>query len=133
MHLKSGHGLTLEDYGVLVALAAAPDSRVRMSELAEVALISQSRLSHQVKRMEERGMIRREPCLDDRRGTWAVLTGQGRDILDKAARTHVEDVRRHFIDLLSRQDLRRLTAMLTPVLKALEPSEALVRLMDGDA
>src|SRR3954454_2089159 len=71
-------GLDHDDYGVLVALSEAEGVRLRMAELADVSVESRSRLSHHIGRLETRGLVARETCPDDRRGTWAVLTDDGR-------------------------------------------------------
>src|SRR3954451_3168094 len=71
------HDLTLIDYEVLARLSEAPLRRLRMTELAEGALLSKSRLSHQISRMEKEGLVRREPCETDGRGFFAVLTDAG--------------------------------------------------------
>ena len=93
--LQEQHGLTIADYEILVHLSEAPDRRLRMSELAEAALSSRSRLSHQIDRMARAGLVDRESCADDRRGAFAVLTQHGWDVLVAAAPDHVESVRRH--------------------------------------
>ncbi|KAA8889470.1 winged helix-turn-helix transcriptional regulator [Nocardia colli] len=127
--LRRGHGLSLEDYGVLIALEAAPDCRVRMGELAEAALVSQSRLSHQVTRMESRGLVTREPSRYDRRGADVVLTEAGKQSLMRAAPDHIDAVRREFLAHLSERDRQRLTTILRPVLASLLSSPALARLL----
>ena len=99
------HGLSHDDYGVLVYLSEAPDDRLRMSDLALVVAESRSRLSHHVGRMETKGLVRREACPEDRRGSWAVLTPAGRQLLETAAATHVRSVRTWFIDHLDRDQL----------------------------
>lgn len=64
-------------YDVLLTLKQAPDQRVRLSELAEHVLLSRSHLTHLVDRLETAGLLRREQCPSDRRGTFAVLTETG--------------------------------------------------------
>ena len=119
--LTRGHGLTLIDYEVLARLSEAPLRRVRMTELAEGALLSKSRLSHQISRMEKEGLVRREPCETDGRGFFAVLTDQGWEKLLAAVPTHVADVRAAFITPLSREQLVALGEMLDVIAKGLEP------------
>jgi DNA-binding MarR family transcriptional regulator len=101
--LQQKHGLTMHDYEILVRLSEAPERRVRMTELAGLSHQSKSRLSHQMTRMENAGLVMRESCDSDRRGQWAVLTEAGWDRLVKAAPDHVESVRRHYIDLLTEE------------------------------
>ena len=68
------HGLTHDDYSVLVALSEAPDRQLRMAELADQAVESRSRRTHHVSRLEQRGLVERTTCPTDRRGSFAVLT-----------------------------------------------------------
>lgn len=119
--LSTGHGLTLIDYEVLSRLSEAPQRRIRMTELAEGALLSKSRLSHQISRMEKEGLVRREPCETDGRGFFAVLTDQGWAKLLAAVPTHVADVREAFITPLSREQLVALGEILGVIGKGLEP------------
>ncbi|MEU3449477.1 MarR family transcriptional regulator [Streptomyces thermolilacinus] len=108
-------GLTYNDYEILVNLSESPDRRMRMSDLAAATLQSKSRLSHQITRMENAGLVRRENCESDRRGLYAVLTDQGMETMHKVAPHHVESVRRHFIDQLSPEALGGLHASLGPI------------------
>lgn len=94
------HGLSSADYEILVQLSEHPDRRIRMSDLAERTLSSRSRLSHQITRMENAGLVIREQCDNDRRGTFAVLTEHGWDAIVAAAPDHVTGVRTHLIDAL---------------------------------
>lgn len=119
--LVRGHGLTLIDYEVLARLSEAPLRRIRMTELAEGALLSKSRLSHQISRMEKDGLVRREPCETDGRGFFAVLTDQGWDKLLAAVPSHVADVRETFVTPLSREQLVELGETLDVIGKGLEP------------
>ncbi|MFE0089051.1 MarR family winged helix-turn-helix transcriptional regulator [Streptomyces sp. NPDC058991] len=108
-------GLTNNDYEILVNLSESPERRMRMSDLAAATLQSKSRLSHQITRMENAGLVRRENCESDRRGLYAVLTDQGMETMQKVAPHHVESVRQHFIDLLSPEALADLHESLKPV------------------
>lgn len=93
-------GITLADYVILVHLSEEPDRRLRMSDLADRTSSSRSRLSHQIDRMEAAGLVTREVCSDDKRGTFATLTASGWDTIVAAAPDHVESVRRNLIDVL---------------------------------
>lgn len=101
-------GLSHPDYYVLVQLSEAPEHRMRMTDLAAGIQWSKSRLSHQVDRMEQRGLVRREDCPSDARGAYACLTPSGLQAIVSAAPGHVASVRRHFVDALSREQLERL-------------------------
>jgi DNA-binding MarR family transcriptional regulator len=96
--------LTLADYEVLAQLSDAPGRKLRMSELAEIAMVSKSRLSHRMKVMEAAGWVRREECPEDRRGYFAVMTDKGFKAIERAAPTHVGSVRNRFLDHLSVKD-----------------------------
>lgn len=99
--LQTDAGLSLADYEILVRLSEAQDRRIRMSELAELTLSSRSRLSHQIDRMAKAGLVTRELCTEDRRGSFAVLTDAGWRTLVNAAPAHVESVRTHLVDVLT--------------------------------
>jgi DNA-binding MarR family transcriptional regulator len=116
--LEAAHGLSLNDYEVLISLMDEP-AGLRMHELADRVLISRSRLTHQVDRLVARGLVRRERCPTDRRGAFAVLTDDGRRMVVEAAPTHVRGVRAHLLDPLSPSDLAALTAALERVLASL--------------
>ena len=98
------HNLSNSDYEVLVHLSEAESKRLRMSELAEIAMLSKSRLSHRMKVMEREGWVKREACKEDRRGSWAVMTDKGWKTLVKAAPDHTESIRNRFIDHLTVKD-----------------------------
>lgn len=104
-NLQDKHGLSLAEYRILVMLAEAPDGSLRMSDLADGVLSSRSRLTHQIRRMEDDGMVVRSSCPVDGRGVLATITDAGRARLAEAAPTHVYDVRRNLIDLLDADEL----------------------------
>ena len=107
-------------YMILVALSEAPGRSMRMSELAARAQSSQSRLSHAVARLEERGWVRRERCPADGRGNLAVLTDDGFAALAAAAPGHVEEVRRSLFDVLTPEQVRRLDEICSAVRNTLK-------------
>ncbi|MFJ4203873.1 MarR family winged helix-turn-helix transcriptional regulator [Streptomyces sviceus] len=108
-------GLTMNDYEILVNLSESEGVRMRMSDLASATLQSKSRLSHQITRMENADLVRRENCESDRRGLYAVLTEHGMETMKKVAPYHVASVRRHFIDLVPTESLRELDKALKPI------------------
>ncbi|MGB6058903.1 MAG: MarR family winged helix-turn-helix transcriptional regulator [Microthrixaceae bacterium] len=103
--LTRGHGISLGDYEVLVHLSEADDNGLRPVELAGLMGWEKSRLSHHLTRMIHRGLIEREPCLTDRRGSWVRMTEAGRSELEQAAPDHVADVRGWFVDAVGSDDL----------------------------
>ncbi|MFI6272421.1 MarR family winged helix-turn-helix transcriptional regulator [Micromonospora zamorensis] len=113
--LQRDAGMPHAYYEILVQLSEAPGRQLRMSELAQAAGSSRSRLSHAVARLEAAGWVRREECPTDRRGQIAVLTDDGFATLAAAAPGHVEGVRRHLFDALSPaqvDQLRRISETL---------------------
>lgn len=102
--LQLSHNLSIADYEILVRLSESPDQRMRMSELANDVAHSKSRTSHQVRRLEAAGLVRRDECPDDGRGVLAVLTEAGAAKLREAAPVHVASVRENLIDLLDEHE-----------------------------
>ncbi|WP_326819252.1 MarR family transcriptional regulator [Streptosporangium sp. NBC_01639] len=115
--LQRDSGMPHAYYAVLVKLSEAPGRTLRMSELASEVNSSQSRLSHAVARLEERGWVRREPCAADRRVSWAVLTDEGFTVLAAAAPGHVEAVRQSLFDRLTPEQVTQLAAICDAVLR----------------
>jgi DNA-binding MarR family transcriptional regulator len=110
-----GHDLSMPDYEVLAQLSDAPDRRMRMSELAEIAMLSKSRLSHRMKVMEKSGWVRREVCPEDKRGSFAVMTEKGWRAIVKAAPDHVASVRNRFVDNLTLKEQEELAKIFDRV------------------
>ncbi len=117
--LQRQHDLTLADYEILVWLSESSDFQLRMSDLADRTLSSRSRLSHQVDRLEQAGLVERRPCPEDKRGAFAVLTAQGRSVLEAAAPDHVMSVRQHLVDVLTPEEFAALGTACHKVVKHL--------------
>jgi len=115
----AGDGLSYPDYLVLAGLSDTPEGRARPSELGIALGWEKSRLSHQVRRMEQRGLVERVACPTDQRGSFVAFTEAGRRAIEQAAPGHVAVVRRHFIDLLTRQQLATLDEVARIVLEHL--------------
>ena len=111
--------LSMHDYEILVELSEAPQRRMRMTELADRTAQSRSRLSHQINRMEMKGLVIREGCEGDKRGTFAVLTAVGATTIPQVAPSHLTSVRDNFIDQLTPAELDELTSACEPVLEKL--------------
>ncbi|MBQ0992109.1 MarR family transcriptional regulator [Micromonospora sp. PSH03] len=109
--LTQDAGLSEADYDVLSDLSETPQGRLRLRELADRMLWSRSRLSHHLTRMQQRGLVTREECADDARGSVVVLTPAGRRAIESAAPGHVAAVRRHLIDLLTPAEVDALGAL----------------------
>lgn len=99
--LADESGLSFVDYEVLITLADAREMKLAMSELAISLGWSRSRASHQVKRMEARGLVQRIDSTADKRGADAYLTDSGLAILKQAVPGQIERVRKHFVDVLT--------------------------------
>lgn len=113
--LRDAHDLGLDDYEVLVFLSESDDGRLRMSELAEQLLHSRSRLTYRIDRLVRSGLVRREQCPEDKRGTFAVLTDAGATLLQEAAPVHVTGVRTHLLDAMSPAELAQLGEVMERV------------------
>ena len=118
-HDLKEHGLSLSDYEILVRLSEADSRSIRMSELARLTLATRSRLTHQVDRLEEQGLVSRYTCTQDKRGLWAQLTDKGYALLVALAPIHVQSVRRNLVDVLSERELELLGAISEKILGAL--------------
>lgn len=112
-------GLTGGDYEVLVRLSEQDDRRLRMCDLAGQLGLSPSGLTRRLDGLVRNGLVGREPSPDDRRVMLAVLTAEGYALLEEAAPHHVDGVRRHFIDLLTRREIEAIGSAFTKVRAAL--------------
>ena len=110
-----GHDLSMPDYEILAQLSDAPDRKMRMSELAEITLLSRSRLSHRMKVMEKAGWVKREACSSDKRGFFAVMTPKGWKAIVAAAPDHVKSVRERFVDHLSKEEQENLSIIFSRI------------------
>jgi DNA-binding MarR family transcriptional regulator len=122
--LRRDSNLGMVEYQVLARLSQSPEHTMRMSSLADLANASLSRLSHLVKRLEERGLVRRQPDPADGRFTNAILTEKGFGTLAEAAPGHVAHVRSLVIDVLSAEQLRRLGRDANRITSRIDTSEA---------
>jgi len=116
-------GLTKADYEILAVLSEHPTGRVPARELCASLQWEKSRLSHQVKHLQEQGLVTREPNPADGRSSLICLLPAGRATIEQAAPQHVQAVRRHFIDLLTPAELDMLAALHERVLDHLAGSD----------
>ncbi len=114
--LTAAHGLPLRSYEVLLVLEDAPQRRMRMSDLSRSVLLSASGVSRLVDRLEAEGFVERERCTSDGRGYYAVLTDAGYAKLMEARQTHLDGVRRLFLQHFDREELDQLAACWDRVL-----------------
>jgi DNA-binding MarR family transcriptional regulator len=123
--LQRDAGISHAAYVVLAMLSEAPGRSRRMSDLARRANQSQSRLSHTVARLEERGWVRRERSTDDGRGNLAVLTDAGWDVVRTVAPGHVDAVREAMFAPLTPEQTRVLGDAMQAILEQLDPDRSL--------
>ena len=118
--MQETSGISIADFSVLVPLSEHPEGRMRVLELARALGWEKSRLSHQLTRMQQRGLIERSSCSEDRRGAWIRLTGAGRAAVEAAAPRHVESVRRYLFDELRPEQVEALGAIAQTVIARIE-------------
>ena len=118
--LQRDCGLSLADYDVLVQLSERRPRRVY--ELADALSWEQSRLSHQLRRMRDRGLVTRRGSRDDRRGATVDMTPRGRAALRDAAPGHADLVRTTVFDQMTATEMRALRSVIDRVLAALATS-----------
>lgn len=109
--LQRDAAMSQSDYAVLVSLSEADDKGLRARELGAVLGWDRSRVSHQVRRMEARGLVAKGTCAEDGRGTIVTLSEQGARAIADAAPKHVAKVRELFIDVVSDEEVRALTSI----------------------
>src|SRR5687767_8469065 len=103
--LDEAHDLPLSSYDVLIYLRSAPDKRLRMAELADSVLLSRSGVTRLVDRLVREGLIVRDTCESDGRGSFAVLTAKGEELLARARPTHLAGVRERFLSHFDEDEL----------------------------
>lgn len=103
--LLAEHKLTLFDFLLLDILARASNGSARMGDLAQELVVNPSRISQQVRRLESQGLVRRARSTTDLRGVVAVITREGRVRVKPAARTYAREVRRYYLDQMSRRQM----------------------------
>jgi DNA-binding MarR family transcriptional regulator len=118
--LQTSSGLSLSDYDVLVHLTDVSEGRLRSFELAEGLQWEKSRLSRQVARMAERGLVAKEAAPEDGRGAYVTLTRAGRRAIEDAAPAHVELVLQLLFDGLTPAQVRTLESIATSVVRRLD-------------
>lgn len=119
--LRRDAQLTHFEYFVLAMLSEAPDRTLRMTHLAGQTNATLPRLSHVVKRLEERGLVERFPCPEDARATNARLTPRGWDKVRETAPGHVATVRASVIDALTPEQVDQLAAIGDAILDRVDP------------
>lgn len=117
----AAHDLQLSEFEIISMLSESRSSWLRMSDLADMVVQSRSRLTHTAKRLERRGWVVREPCLDDKRGVMLVLTPAGKKAVKAMARVHVDSVREQFLDAMTKEQFQALGEAMALVRDHLDP------------
>ena len=128
--LRESAGLTHFEYFVLAMLSEADDRTLRMTALAQRTNATLPRLSHVVRRLEERGLVDRFPCPEDGRATNAQLTEEGWQAVVAAAPGHVRTVRRSVLDPLTREQVGQLREIGDALLTRLDPEGRMTALLE---
>lgn len=118
--LTDERGISLTWYDVLLQLSYAPDGRLRLQDLAERVLYSRSGLTRLIDRMEKAGLVKREPCAQDKRGTWAVLTTRGLREFKRAAPTHLRGIESEFFSRLTDDEVQALGKAMSRIITSSE-------------
>ena len=130
--LRAEAGLTHFEYFVLAMLSEAPERTLRMTTLAQRTNATLPRLSHVVRRLEDRALVERVPCPEDGRATNAHLTDAGWDAVVAAAPGHVATVREYVLDLLAPEQIEQLRGIGDALLARLDPEGRMTALYDPD-
>jgi DNA-binding MarR family transcriptional regulator len=118
--LQEQSEISVADFSVLVQLSEYPGAQMRVLELARALRWEKSRLSHQLTRMQQRGLLTRSNCSEDRRGAHIVLTSHGQETVERAAPHHVDGVRRYLFDRLTAQQVVALADISHAVIDRLD-------------
>lgn len=116
--LQENSGVSAAEYEILVGLGRSSDRRLRVRDVSEQIGWEKSRVSHQLTRMEKRGLVRRTDCDQDGRGTWVELTADGRRAMLAASRGHNAAIKRYFVDVVG-DSAPRLKAFSERVVEAI--------------
>lgn len=108
------HGAQLSEYEILAILSES-DGHLRMSALADIAVLSRSRVTHTATRLEERRWVERRPTLGDRRGVELWLTTEGHATLERLAPIHVASVRRHLLSCLDERQFAQFSEAMNAI------------------
>jgi DNA-binding MarR family transcriptional regulator len=119
--LQADAGISSADYEVLISLFEASDKRLRAGQIGDIIGWEKSRVSHQISRMEARGLVVRQECGDDARGVWVVITADGSRAVLEALRDRTAAIRENFFDVLTPDEVETLKTISTRVLDTINP------------
>jgi len=105
------HGFPpLSWYDVLLELDKTQDGRLRQNELGELILLSKYNVSRLLDRLEKQGLIRRKQCVEDTRGTFAVITSKGKNLRKDMWPVYYKSINEHFLSYFSQDELKQIMA-----------------------
>jgi len=110
--LEEGQALSNQSFDVLIRLARSPGSELRMSELAAQTSLTPSGLTRSVDRLQGQGLVDRRVCPEDRRGSFAVLTASGQELMDRAIPEHIAHIDEVLSELFTPGEEETLAALL---------------------
>ena len=119
--LQADAGISTADYEILYSLYSDGSKRLRAGQIGDIIGWEKSRVSHQISRMEARGLVKREECGDDARGVWVVLTADGSRAVLGATRDRRDAIRQYFFDVLSDEQKATLLSASRAVLDTIDP------------
>lgn len=123
-HLVEECGLTIQSFVLLLRLSRSPDRRLRMSDLADQTGLTPSGLTRAIDRLAQSGLVERLPCPDDRRGSYAALTGEGLTRVRAAVQPHLRHLDEEFVGLLTPDERDDLARILRKVRDHVNPGAA---------
>lgn len=119
--LQADAGISTPDYEILIALFNEPSKRLRAGHIGDLIGWEKSRVSHQITRMEQRDLVKREECGDDARGVWVVLTANGTRAVLGSERDRRDALRQYFFDVLDEEEKSALLRISHKVLDTIKP------------
>ena len=117
-------GLPVQWFEVLLRLARTPGGQLRMTDLAAQTVLTPSGLTRVVDKLEGAGLVRRQSCASDRRGSFATLTPKGRRRIEAAVPVHLRHIEEVLGDALSPADLEALGDLMRRLRAAVNPGAA---------